>query len=186
MLIENIKFRIKHQQPFDKDNINEKLKPINHLFDEIIIRSLSCVLKNDEKGYRITVNRNFIDFELKGVEDRDIVKVVINTLGLYGIAEDAKLTFIVKSNNFIKSFNNLFKDIPQDVNSEFIGFKYSINDINYYISMLLNVEDKLVCRIGLSLNGIDLDNIIEQLEEQNVIVNEKIIPLVKNFIEGVV
>jgi hypothetical protein len=97
-----------------------------------------------------------------------------------------KLTFIVKSNNFIKSFNNLFKDIPQDVNSEFIGFKYSINDINYYISMLLNVEDKLACRIGLSLNGIDLDNIIDQLEEQNVKVNERIIPLMKKFIEGVI
>jgi hypothetical protein len=186
MIIENIKLRIKHQQSFDKENISEKFKPINYLFDEVTIRSLSCVLKNEEKGYRVTVNRQFVDFELKRFDDRDIVVKVLNTLELSGASEDVKITLIPSFGNFIKNFNNLFKDMPDDVNSEFIGFRYTVNDVNYYISMVMNFENKLACRIGINLKETDLGIIRELLEEQSLIVEDRIIPLVNHFIEGVI
>jgi hypothetical protein len=67
---------------------------------------------------------------------------------------------------------------------EFFGFKYTIEDINYYTSMFLDLEDKLVCRIGINLRNVLFDEINNELEEQINKVETEIMPLTNQFIEG--
>jgi hypothetical protein len=186
MIIDNIRLHLKHKQPYDKETINEKLKAINDLFDEITIRPNNCIMRNDGEEYRVILNSNYIDFDIRKWENINLLNIVIDKLDLVQVFEDVKITILIKIDNEqnFNNFNNLLKNVPPGALIEFLGFRYVIEDINYFTSLFINLENNAICRIGFSLNNVLFQDLIRELEEQKWKIEAELMPLVNQFLGG--
>jgi|GEM_PF-3387096 len=182
MKVTNARVRVKHGLEITSELLDSKVGSIQSMFSERVFRETSCFLSNEEKKYSLFINKSTIEFEVDSWEDVFMFDTIIRNFELKDL-ESFRINITVKYLGYKDEFNNLLKSVPEGVVTEFLGFKYSLEDEVFYITIVKNT-DELEIKLGTTTSLKVSQDTVSHLSNIYSTLENDIYGIVKEYIGG--